>query len=103
KPQLDDLRLLRILDRKDLQSLVDLENLLILGGRLDGGLIQFHFFGAATALESELAPGAFDQDAAHRLRGRSQKMSSVLPRGLNVTAESKPGLMHQGSGLKRLA
>src|SRR5262245_27422468 len=57
EPELNDLRLFRILDRQDLQRFVNLENLLILGGRFDGGLMQFESIAASATLEPQFASG----------------------------------------------
>src|SRR5437667_4311937 len=64
---------------------------------------SIHHKCATATFEPELAPGAFDQDAAHRLRRRAQEMSAALPRGLVLTAEAKPGLVHQSGRLQGLA
>jgi len=52
-----------------------------------------------TVFEPDFAPGDFDEDAAHRLRSRRQKMGTVFPRRLVITAERQSGFMHERGGL----
>ena len=47
--------------------------------------------------------GTVDQDTPHRLGGRGEEMSAILPGGLGVTAQPEAGFVHERRGLQRLA
>jgi len=52
---------------------------------------------------SLFAPGTIYQDVAHRLSRSRKKMRAISERRILGSDQPQPGLMHQGSRLKRLA
>src|SRR5262249_58655145 len=53
---------------------------------------------------SPFVPGALDQNAAHRLRGRGEEMTPAIPVLWLIAADQpKVRLVNQGRGLERLA
>jgi hypothetical protein len=53
--------------------------------------------------ETGLPAGLFDQDFAHRLRGRAEEMAPTLPAGILVPNEPEIRFVNQGRWLERLA
>ena len=94
-----------VFSRELVERVVDPEDLL--SGRtcrdFQFGFIKGLELDLAAAFEAGLASGALYENAAHCLPGRSEEMRTVLPARLLISPKSQPGLMHQRSGLKRLA
>src|ERR1039458_9817248 len=95
KTQLDDLGFLRVLGGQYFQRVVDLEDLLVIGGRFEGGLLQFHPLLSATVTQGLFAASAINENPPHRLGGGAKKMGAVLPAGVTVTDEAQPGFMDE--------
>jgi hypothetical protein len=58
---------------------------------------------AATAFEPSPGASAFDQDAAHGLSGRREKVTAAVPvLGLVLAHQTQVGLVNERRGLERL-
>jgi hypothetical protein len=97
-----DLGFFGVLGGQNIQSFVYLQNLLILNGSFDGGLMQFDALGSAAAFEAQFAAGIFDENAAHGFGSGSEEVTAIFPLRLLIGTEPEPRFMDQSSGLKRL-
>ena len=92
----------RMLSGESIERVVDRKHLVVirLGGKIR--LVEFHALLAAAVPHSLLAPGAFDEDAAHGFGGRGEEMSAVLKARRVVAGQAQPGFVDQRSGLQRV-
>ena len=88
-----------------LQRLMQREQLVVVhaGGEFQAVEIEIHPFGLAAVAQGFFAARVVNQDAAHGLGSSGKKMGAILPGRLLVPAETKPRLVNQRGGLKRLA
>jgi hypothetical protein len=63
-------------------------------------VVYIHVFCAGAIFRSEFATRTLDENAAHRLGSSGKEMCTV---GESSVAESQPGLVNEGRGLKRVA
>jgi hypothetical protein len=99
--QLDDLRRRGVLFRQSGEGLVQGEDLLGRGSDRHVLICQRHVRSAAAVLDAGLAPGAFDEDAAHRLSGRSEEVPAAVPVQILTPADqAQVGFVDQGGRLK---
>ena len=63
-------------------------------------LVRVQRFNATAALGCQPPPGMFDQDAAHRLGCRAEKVGAILKRRSVLAAEPKPGFVDERGGLE---
>jgi hypothetical protein len=66
------------------------------------GFVQLLAFGASAALETPLAAGRFDEDAAHGLRRDRKKVSTPFELRIPVPGQPEPSLVDEGGGLERV-
>ena len=73
--------------------------------RLDPGqaLGQLDPLGLPSMFETGLLAGLFDEDVAHRLRGRAEEMAPAFPAGILVPHQAEIRLVDQRRRLERLA
>jgi hypothetical protein len=82
---------------------VDGEQLIRWRRQNEDRFVQLDSFGSSAALETLLAPGVFDQDAAHGFGGGGEEVSTVLPvRGLG-SDQPQPGFVHECCGLQGMS
>jgi hypothetical protein len=65
-------------------------------------VIEVNALVSRAMLHSGLRTGAINQEAAHGFRGRGEKVGSIVEMRFSIPRQALPGLMNEGSGLKRL-
>ncbi len=96
-------RLARINRGEFLQGFVHREQLVVIrGGRRYFESIQVNNLDARPPFFRQPPPGVLDQNAAHRLGCRSEKMGAVLKRRRLITAQPHPGFVDEGGRLERM-
>lgn len=93
----------RVLRRECVERFVDGEKFIILYVAGDFYVCDVQSALTAAVAESLFAAGVVNENAAHGLRRRAEKVRAVLPRLLLVADQAQPRLMHQRGGLQRLA
>ena len=101
--ELDDLGETRVFRVELLDRLVEGEQ--IAARRFDPGqaLGQLDPLRLPSVFETGLVAGLFDEDLAHRLRGRAEEMAPAFPAGILVPHQPEIRLVDQGRRLEGLA
>src|ERR1044071_6939026 len=58
--------------------------------------------GGSASFEAALATSGIDEDAAHRLRRRGEKMGAALEARVPVADHADPGFVYEGGWLQRV-
>jgi len=101
--QLDQFGFLLISGGESVERLVDGQYLVPCGSGGKIGLVKFDSLLAAAMTHGSLAPGAFDEDAPHRLGGGGEEMAPAIEFRVGIAHEPKPGLVDERRGLQRVA
>src|SRR6266567_4944309 len=102
-PQFDQFGLNGILDAERVKHFVHGQQLVIRARSSQFKFLNFHALEAPPVTLSLFAPSTIYQDVAHRLGRSRKKMRAISERRILGPDQPQPGLMHQGSRLKRLA
>lgn len=100
--QLGQLGPLRVVFGQPVDQLVHGQDFIVLRETRDLNLLKINPHLTAPAADSLLSPGGIDQNVAHGLRCRGEKVgaSGKLARG--ISAQPQPDLVDQGGGLERV-
>jgi hypothetical protein len=97
--QLDQFSLLFVLRGEALQRRVHFQQVIVLHGHRNLHFLKIHPQLAAAAAQCAFAPGVVNQNAAHRLGRRPEKMRPAVPFLIFLAAEAQPRFMDQRGGL----
>ena len=103
EPEFDNFGLGRVLRRKPVQRLVNMEqpSRVMSVGKID--FVQGNALSPAAMAELEFATGIINENAAHALGCGAEEVCSVLPRLIGRVHQAQPGLMDQSCGLQGVA
>ena len=104
-PSFDELRLAWIDGGEAIESLVDSEELIILGDHpaCQLHLVERDLFGSAASFRGDATSGPFDEDSSHGLRSSCKKVGTILEGWRSIGTQAQPDLMDECGGLQGLA
>ena len=103
EPEVDDLGLTRIEDRKLFERSREIEEIDVPVLARQDGLVEGHSRPPSTALSGAVTASMVDEDPAHRLGCDAEELLSALPTDIVHAQQLEIDLVYQGRGLQGMA